>query len=122
MAGRTFVDPELGLQVVVQTSAAESRGALLRVEYLTTKAGPPAEDHVHAQEQERVEVLTGAVHCRIDGRERLLGPGDVVVVPPGTPHAFWAGDAPESRAIGEFRPAGTMEQTLATLFREERAA
>ena len=40
------------------------------------------------------------------------------MIPPGTPHAVWAGVDGESRSIDEFRPAGAMEEVIAQLFTE----
>ena len=118
MAGRTFVDPISGLQIVVLTSTADSQGALLRLEFLAHNATAAPDDHVHAVEEEQVEVQVGTVHCRIAGQERVLQAGERIVIPPGTPHAVWAGVDGESRSIDEFRPAGAMEDVIAALFRE----
>jgi mannose-6-phosphate isomerase-like protein (cupin superfamily) len=45
--------------------------------------------HVHPYQTERFEILEGLVGLRIGGDEFAAGPGDVAVVPPGTPHRFW---------------------------------
>jgi hypothetical protein len=42
---------------------------------------------VHELHAEHIEVVAGAMHLRLDGRDRVLRPGDSVVVPVGAPHA-----------------------------------
>jgi hypothetical protein len=51
------------------------------------------------------------------GREkRTLGPGEFVIVEPGTPHRFWnAGDEPVT-FVCEIRPALQFESLLETMF------
>jgi mannose-6-phosphate isomerase-like protein (cupin superfamily) len=86
-------------------SAEASAGALFKIEYIARQVTIAPRDHIHTQQEERVEVLEGSVRCRVAGVERLLGPGEKMTIPPGTPHAVW-NDAPRgSRSIGEYRPA-----------------
>ncbi|MBI1817953.1 MAG: cupin domain-containing protein [Deltaproteobacteria bacterium] len=112
MAARILDHPGTGERLIVHTAPEESAGALLLFEYVTGLSMPGAPDHSHADQQERVEVLAGTLHCRVDGRERVLQTGEAIVIPPGVPHAVWNGETGESRSMGEFRPAG---ETLATL-------
>jgi mannose-6-phosphate isomerase-like protein (cupin superfamily) len=49
-------------------------------------SGPPL--HVHEREHEVFTVMSGRVRFRVEDAEVEAGPGDVVVVPPGTPHTF----------------------------------
>jgi quercetin dioxygenase-like cupin family protein len=112
MAARILNHPRTGDRLIVHTAPEESAGALLRFEYVTGLAMPGPPDHAHADQEERVEVLAGTLHCRVHGRERVLQAGETIVIPPGVPHAVWNGETGESRSMGEFRPAG---ETLAML-------
>jgi hypothetical protein len=51
------------------------------------------------------EVVEGTVRCRVAGKEHVLEPGMVMVIPAGTPHAVWSEDPRGSRSIGEYWPA-----------------
>jgi quercetin dioxygenase-like cupin family protein len=62
---------------------------------------PP--EHAHPRQDERFEVLAGAVRTVIAGRERRYAAGEVFEVPAGTPHRM-AGDGP-ARVRWEVRPA-----------------
>jgi quercetin dioxygenase-like cupin family protein len=62
---------------------------------------PP--EHLHPRQEERFEVLEGAVRTVVDGIERRYEKGDRFDVPPGTPHQM-TGDGP-ARVHWEVRPA-----------------
>ena len=67
-------------------------------------AAPPA--HLHPAQDERFEVLAGAMNTRVDGREGELATGDVLEIPRGTTHQMWNGG--EQPAVVDWRtmPAG----------------
>ncbi len=50
------------------------------------KTGPG--EHVHEDETERFEVVSGRIRIWVSGTPTDYGPGDVLVVPPNTPHRF----------------------------------
>ena len=105
MTPRSLKHRVLDDRVRVLVAPEESAGALLRIEYLARSVTPPPEDHWHPDQEERVEVLSGTLRCRLDGHERLLGAGDTLVIPAGAPHALWNDDLQGSCSIGEYRPA-----------------
>jgi mannose-6-phosphate isomerase-like protein (cupin superfamily) len=117
MAARILQHPVWGDRLIVLVSAEESSGELFRFEYIArpgrssvwparpSPGAPAPGDHVHAEQEERIEVLAGTLRCRVAGQERALGAGECLVIPPGVPHAVWNADASGSRSIGEFRPA-----------------
>lgn len=92
-------------RVVVLVSAEDSAGALFRFEYIAREATTAPRDHIHTQQEERVEVVEGTLRCRVAGVERQLGPGESIAIPAGTAHAIWNDDPAGSRSVGEYRPA-----------------
>ena len=62
---------------------------------------PP--EHLHPRQEERFEVLEGAVRTIVDGAERRYEKGETFAVPAGTPHQM-TGDGP-ARVHWEVRPA-----------------
>jgi quercetin dioxygenase-like cupin family protein len=105
MRQKVLEDRTSGDRLVVLVDSEESRGDLFRFEYVARAISPAPPDHVHTDQEERVEVLEGTVNCRIAGVERALGPGDTLTISPGVMHAVWSSDPRGSRSIGEFRPA-----------------
>jgi mannose-6-phosphate isomerase-like protein (cupin superfamily) len=115
-AGDVLENPTTGERIVFRKTSAETNGEALEYEILFTPRGFGAQKHLHPRQQERHEVLEGELGIVVAGRERHLGPGDVEVVPPGTPHRLFAvGDGPV-RAVFESRPALRSAELAETLF------
>src|SRR5690242_20051826 len=103
-------------RVVVLVSAEESEGELFRLEYIAREVTARPREHVHTQQEERVEVLEGTVRCSVAGVQYRLSPGDTITIPAGTPHAVWNDDRSGSRSIGEYRPAMNAQAMFRGLF------
>ncbi len=117
---RMLVHPATGDRLVILEDSAATGGAFFRFEVLTRgprPVGEPPADHVHPDQDERVEVLAGTLRCRIAGTVYVLRPGDAIQIPKGTPHAVWSTGPGETRAIGEFRPAHDVQARLEGYFR-----
>jgi mannose-6-phosphate isomerase-like protein (cupin superfamily) len=56
--------------------------------YLFVFDGQTCPEHQHRDKHETFFVVKGRVRMVFDGAEREMGPGDVLPVPQGTPHAF----------------------------------
>jgi hypothetical protein len=83
--------------------------------YLAPK-GFIATEHVHPKQEERFEVSGAPVSFRVAGKERLYQPGEVAVVPPGTPHVWWNPSDQEAATLIQFRPALDTETYFETFF------
>jgi cupin domain len=112
-APRLLVNPVTGEEVTV---VSEGPGVLV-LEALWPRPGHRASPHVHPRLEERFEILDGLAGFRVgDEPERLAGPGDVVVVAPGTTHLAWnAADGP-TRVRMEFRPPGRWLEVVERIF------
>ena len=80
-----------------------------------------APEHAHPRQEERFQVVTGAMRGRVVGQERSVSPGQWAVVPPGTPHIWWNDGEGEVHLVVEFRPALRTEDFLETVFGLGRA-
>jgi quercetin dioxygenase-like cupin family protein len=76
---------------------------LLEMEALYTGRGQLPPEHYHPRQDERFEVLDGAVRAIIDGEELRYVAGQRFDVPAGTPHQM-TGDG-SARVHWEVRPA-----------------
>ncbi len=61
--------------------------------------------HVHHEQDEGFYVVDGEFTLFLPGEERTLGPGDFLLAPRGTPHAYLVGDRP-AHVIVMSIPAG----------------
>ena len=111
-AGDVIENPATGERVTFEETAAESGGERLRFEMVFAPQGFMAQEHLHPSQEERHEVISGTLGVVIDGTERLLGPGDSLVVPAGTPHRLV--EYGEVRARFELQPALRQELLLET--------
>ena len=109
-------------RVIVLVSAEASYGELFRCEYIAREVSPVPRDHIHTQQEERLEVLEGTVRCRVSGVVHLLAAGETMVMPPGTPHAVWNDDPRGSRSVSEYRPAMNAEAMFREFISERGAA
>jgi mannose-6-phosphate isomerase-like protein (cupin superfamily) len=60
----------------------------------TVPAGGETVEHLHRESEELYLFTAGAGRMRLGDEEGEVGPGDCVVIPPGTAHKLWAGPAP----------------------------
>jgi quercetin dioxygenase-like cupin family protein len=105
-----------GDRLIVLVGTAESSGTRFRFEYVAESVAPAPPNHVHADQEESLEVLSGTLSCRLGDEVRELGPGEALVIPRGVPHAVWSADPAGSRSIGEFRPAGNAQAAFESHF------
>ncbi len=108
--------PVTGERIVWRQVARETDGALLQADLFALPQAAPAAPHVHPRQEERFEVLAGRLKVSIDGVVTVLGPGDVAIVPPGTPHTWSNVDDAEAHIVVDIRPALRTEMFFETLF------
>jgi quercetin dioxygenase-like cupin family protein len=114
--GEVLKCPINGQRAIFRQTAEDTAGELLRLDFFVAPGGFLGNEHLHPKQEERIEVLSGNLRCRIGGRERTLGHGDTVAVSPSTPHTLWNEGAEEAHAVVEYRPALRMETLFETLF------
>ena len=78
-------NPRTGERIVFAVRTAD----VLVMESTWTRPGKRAAAHVHPEMEERYEILEGRAAFRIADEESEANPGEVVVVPPNTPHLAW---------------------------------
>jgi quercetin dioxygenase-like cupin family protein len=114
-SGQVLDNPGSGEQFIFHTTSADTGGQLLEFDLVVDPHGRVPGGHVHPGQQESFEVLQGLMRFRKGLRAVTAGPGDRVVVEPGTYHRFAnAGDEP---AIVRVRvtPALRMEELFETV-------
>ena len=113
-AGDVLENPVTGERIVVRRTAHETNGESLEYELVFAPSGFVTQEHLHPKQSERHEVVSGQLGLHLQGREQVLGPGDVVVVPAWTPHHLFSVGGSRVHAVFELRPALRTETLLET--------
>jgi len=103
------------MRIVFLKRAAETGGESLEYEVVGRPRGFPAQAHVHPLQSERHEVISGALTVKMNGRDRVLGLGESIEIPAGTPHRHYAAGSGEGHVRVELRPALRTEELLERL-------
>jgi quercetin dioxygenase-like cupin family protein len=112
---RKIQDPLTGQHLTFLDTAADTEGASLRAE-VRLEPGGFVPRHLHLRQDERLEVLAGAVRFRSRGEDRVLGPGDTSVITRRRIHRVANAGPSEARFVLEVHPARHIEQTMRSMF------
>ncbi len=111
-----LVNPATGEEITI---VAETPDVLV-MDARWPRPGHRAAEHLHPEMEERYEVVEGTAAFRVGGEERTAGPGEVVVVPPGTRHLAWNPTEEPVRLRIEMRPALRWSEFVRRLFAGEK--
>jgi quercetin dioxygenase-like cupin family protein len=111
-----LVHPVTGERIVFRRRSRDTDGEFLEMSLVLGPSGFVAAEHVHPNQEERFEISGAPAMFRVAGKDRLYQPGEVAVVPAGTPHLWWnPGDA-EVTTLIRFSPALDTETFFETFF------
>jgi mannose-6-phosphate isomerase-like protein (cupin superfamily) len=113
-AGQVLDNPVSGERITFRATAADTDGELLALDLEVRPDGHVPGLHVHPQQEERFEVVSGTMRFKVGRRKIVAETGDVVVVPAGVRHKFANAGGEVARARVEIRPALKMELLLET--------
>jgi quercetin dioxygenase-like cupin family protein len=113
--GQVLDNPVSGERFVFHTTADDSDGALLAFDVVIAPDGHVPGAHVHPVQEERFEIVTGAVRFRKGRKTVVASAGDVVVVPPGTAHRFTNASDEEAVMRVHVTPALKTEELFETV-------
>src|SRR3990172_7452383 len=85
-AGDTIENPATGERIVFRRTAADTGGELLLFDLFLKPHGFIPVEHLHARQEERVEVVAGSLRYRLGGRGESLATPESAGPPPGLPH------------------------------------
>ncbi|MBB3035715.1 cupin domain-containing protein [Hoyosella altamirensis] len=115
-AGGTLTHPVTGERLKWRQVATDTDGELLQADMWVRPGGFVAAAHIHPQQEERFEVLTGTAAFMLDGVKSTATAGQSVTVPAGHPHVWWNGGDDEVHVLVELRPALRTEVFFETFF------
>ncbi len=109
-------NPVTGERIIFKRRPAETDGELLEFELVLEPRATAAPAHIHARQEEHVEVIAGAVQLRLGGKERRLSGGDALTLPAGVPHSLWNDGDSEARLLVRVKPGLRTDAAIETLF------
>ncbi len=86
--GQTLVNPVSGERITFRKTSADTDGEYLEIDVELTPDGAVPGMHVHPNQEERFEIISGNVRFRKGLKKIDAKAGDVVVVEPGKAHRF----------------------------------
>ncbi len=105
-----------GSTFVYRLTSVESDGQIFEADWLGEPgAGVPR--HTHPSQQVKFEVIEGALRVVTGGVERVLGPGEEVVIPAGVEHLWENASELRARGVFQIRPAGMADFVFVQLDR-----
>lgn len=112
--GQTITNPVSGERITFRRTSADTDGRLLEFDLRLSPDGHVPGAHVHPEQEERFEVLSGTMEFRLGLEKIVAGPGETVVVPAGSVHRFRNGGDTDAHVRVQVEPALRMEQLLET--------
>lgn len=105
-----------GHRILFIKTASDTNGELLEFEefLLPNDLGEP--EHVHLQQSEHLEVISGKMTAKIGDRKQVLSSGEEDTISPGTRHRWWNDSNEELHVRTEIRPALHFERLLKRSF------
>jgi len=73
-------------------------------------------EHVHPEQEERLEVLSGELRVSLKGEEQTLTAGDEIALPSNVPHQHWNPTDEPVRVIWERRPPFRTEEWAESVY------
>jgi uncharacterized RmlC-like cupin family protein len=109
--------PRWGRRLEFKTTASQTKGKYMEaVIHLKPTAGKTAE-HIHENTHERYTVLSGTMRARLDGELARLKAGDVLDIPPGTPHINpWNNSREDASVMLWLSPENGYEEFLELMY------
>ncbi|MFE6867877.1 cupin domain-containing protein [Kitasatospora sp. NPDC057692] len=98
----TTSDPSSVMTLLADCGTGGSPITSYRSTFAKGAVGAPA--HFHTRASELFFVIGGSLQVLLDDEVELLGAGDLLLVPPHTPHAFAAAPGSEADVLFVFTP------------------
>jgi quercetin dioxygenase-like cupin family protein len=114
--GQVFENPVTGERAVLLTDPLDHPERVLVVHQSVKPGGRVSVAHHHPVPRERFHVLSGRIAFKIDGEERVLGPGEEAEVGAGIVHDWWQVGDEEAGVLVEVTPGERFTEMVGTFF------
>ena len=101
---REFSNPATGETITFTATAQDGDEDLVRFNWRSQPGGAITE-HLHPHQEERFTITAGEAHFTVNGTERIVCPGETLVVPAGVRHSESNPGSVAIEGVVELRPA-----------------
>lgn len=119
--GDVIENPAMGGRLQFRRIESADGASLLEFDFFLRPGGVIAVEHVHPCQEERFEVISGAVEGEVDGTPQTVVAGGKSIVPAGVAHGWWNAADSETHLRVQFRPALQTAELFETVFALARA-
>ena len=109
-------NPVTGERLTFRKRSAQTGGLLLEFELALAPRPAAVPAHIHARQEEHIEVTSGCVLLRLGGKEQRLSAGAAMTLPAGVAHTLWNDGEEEARILVQVKPALRTEVAIETIF------
>lgn len=113
--GQTIYNPVTHERITFLETPRDPDTDRLVFECAVTPGGAELAPHIHANQDERFEIISGKLGAMLDGVTHELNRGDTIVLPAGIKHRWWNRGDDEVRFRVEVTPARNLETILEVL-------
>lgn len=114
--GQEITNPRSGQRMVFLETAADTGGALLRIDTFNPPSETREPEHVHPRQESGLKLVSGSLRLKMAGEERSPAAGESITIPAGTPHHFWNDGEEAAHSVQWFRPALRTEAFFESYF------
>lgn len=114
--GDKIENARTGQRMIFLKTWVETNGTQLQIECFSPVTDARELEHIHPYQENRFHVLSGELSFSIDGKEKVIYPGETLSIPKNTPHFFWNSGTDEAHYIQEFFPALKIDSLFETFF------
>ena len=114
--GDKIENTRTGQRMIFLKTWAETNGTQVQIECFSPVTSAREPEHVHPYQENRFHVLSGELWFCVDGKDRVVYPGETISIPKNTPHYFWNSGTEEAHYIQEFFPALKIDTLFETFF------
>jgi len=86
ISGTQILNPRTGQRSVFLQTARDTGGKLFQMESFHPAHSPAEPEHTHPFQESRCKVLAGTLRFSVDGAEKVVKPGETLIIPPGPQH------------------------------------
>ncbi len=101
---RPFTNPATGEQIEFTAAADGSGDDVVRFKWRSRPGGAITE-HLHPHQEERFTIIAGEANFTVNGEDRVVRPGETIVVPVGVRHSETNRGSVQIEGVVELRPA-----------------